>query len=114
MLERFHEWRRNRRRQPGLNTAADADRFVADIHAAEPVLAPEPADVPIEPTRTELDMATPVYDALWRETMARLTAERVDAAFAEMVADWRCENCRAGLHQDCPACTCPCSAVVDA
>ena len=112
MFDRIREWRWNRRRQPGLNSAADAERFVADIHAAEPV--PEPAEVPAEPTRSELDMATPIYDALLRETMARLTAERVDAAFAEMVAEWRCVWCAAAEHVDCPGCSCPCSAVVDA
>lgn len=107
-------WRR-RQVQPGLNTAADAARFVAEIHALPGVLAdPEPPVVPDEPVREVIDLRTPIYDRLLRETYERWTAERVAAVFAELVADWRCTACGAQVHGDCPGCSCPCGVVVDA
>jgi len=33
------------------------------------------------------------------------------AGLAELVATWKCEHCLAGLHSDCPGCTCQCAQV---
>lgn len=111
MFRRLREQWQNWRRPPGLNTPDEATAFVAAIGAAKGVLAePEPVVVPEEPQRSYLDTRTPVFDAVWAEHLARLSAEVVAERFAEVVAQWRCLGCEAGEHRDCPGCTCPCSS----
>lgn len=64
--------RRRRRRQPGLNTAADADAFVDELHAAAAETGPPVTPTPLQHNESTWWMpqarTTPLVAELTRET----------------------------------------------
>jgi hypothetical protein len=113
-----------RRRQPGLNTEADADEYVAELRA-EPVrfVRRTPAvrrPLPVAMVRTEpvfAHVGTPIFDAVAREFERRKRALRwptqeMRSMFDALTAAWRCSHCAEDDCRACPGCSCACKLAV--
>lgn len=120
-----------RRRQPGLNTEADADEYVEELRADPPapfvrrtpavrrpvVLGLKPA--PVAMVRTETVFAgigTPIFDQLVADIKRRRRALRwptmeMRSMFDALTAAWRCSHCELEACIGCPGCSCDCRLV---
>jgi hypothetical protein len=123
-----------RRRQPGLNTEADADEYVEELRADPPapfvrrtpavrrpvVLGLKPA--PVAMVRTETVFAgigTPIFDGLVadikrRKRALRWPTQEMRTMFDALTAAWRCSHCAEDDCRSCPGCSCNCRMEVAA
>jgi len=100
--------RRRERVEPGLNTEADAEAFVAEMHGA----GPEPLG-PVDEPSPIFDVLVQEWPAMYarRERALRAPTMEIRQVFDLLTLDWQCSHCDLSEHADCPGCSCPCGVV---